>query len=186
MGGRFIRDYYEDLQVHPSADFETIERMFRMMAKRYHPDNPETGDANKFSKIYEAYKQLSNPKDRAAYDSTYEQANERRKEIFDQAIQAEGFGDGDDDRVRLFILSLLYVARRRDALSPGIGIVELEKAVGCSTQLMEFHLWYLREKGWIIRLESGEFGITANGVDKIAEKEQRIGKYLFLPEGSDE
>jgi curved DNA-binding protein len=179
MGRYFERDYYEDLQVHPAADFETIERVFRLLAKRYHPDNSQTGDAYKFNVVYDAYKQLSNPKERAAYDASYEQVTVRRREIIDEAAQAEGFGD--DERVRLFILSLLYVSRRRNAVEPGIGIVELEKAVGCPQQLMEFHLWYLREKGWIVRLESGEFGITVNGVDKVAENEQRLAKHMFLP-----
>ena len=32
-------DYYEVLQVSRNADFETIERVFRLLAKRYHPDN---------------------------------------------------------------------------------------------------------------------------------------------------
>jgi curved DNA-binding protein CbpA len=40
-----LPDYYEILQVSPLADSETIERVFRHLAKRYHPDNQESGDA---------------------------------------------------------------------------------------------------------------------------------------------
>ena len=45
-------DYYEDLQVSSNADVETIERVYRLLAKRYHPDNNGTGDAEKFNNNY--------------------------------------------------------------------------------------------------------------------------------------
>ena len=35
-------DYYEVLQISPNAEAETIQRVFRILAARYHPDNPET------------------------------------------------------------------------------------------------------------------------------------------------
>ena len=34
---------------------------------------------------------------------------------------------------------------------------------------MTFHLWYLRENGWIQRLENGMLAITVSGVDRVAE-----------------
>ena len=37
-------DYYEILEVSPNANSETIERIFRYLAMRYHPDNRDTGD----------------------------------------------------------------------------------------------------------------------------------------------
>jgi curved DNA-binding protein len=37
-------DYYEILQVSPNADQTTIERVYRLLAKKYHPDNAEEGD----------------------------------------------------------------------------------------------------------------------------------------------
>jgi len=39
----FATDYYEILRVGPQADEETIERVFRTLAERFHPDNPGTG-----------------------------------------------------------------------------------------------------------------------------------------------
>jgi curved DNA-binding protein CbpA len=49
MGKESFNDYYEALQLSPNADLETIERVFRMLAKRYHPDNDQTGNVDKFS-----------------------------------------------------------------------------------------------------------------------------------------
>ena len=44
-------DYYELLQVNQNADLATIERVYRFLAKRYHPDNVDTGDAAKFQML---------------------------------------------------------------------------------------------------------------------------------------
>ena len=41
-------DYYEFLQISPHADMETVHRVYRYLAARFHPDNPETGDPEKF------------------------------------------------------------------------------------------------------------------------------------------
>jgi DnaJ-class molecular chaperone len=62
-------DYYEDLQVSPNADQETIERCYRLFAKKYHPDNRATGNNEKFSAISLANKVLSDPEKRAVYDA---------------------------------------------------------------------------------------------------------------------
>jgi curved DNA-binding protein CbpA len=35
-------NYYEILEISPNATSETIDRMFRYLARRYHPDNQDT------------------------------------------------------------------------------------------------------------------------------------------------
>jgi DnaJ-class molecular chaperone len=57
---------------------ETIERIYRLLAKRYHPDNNKTGSVEKFENITKAYKTLSNPEKRAAYDVNYEKETNHR------------------------------------------------------------------------------------------------------------
>jgi hypothetical protein len=37
---------------------------------------------------------------------------------------------------------------------------------GCPREHLEFHLWYLKAKGWIGRLENGMLAITVEGVDR--------------------
>ena len=61
-------DYYELLQVSPTADIETIHRVYRLLAQRFHPDNQQTGNAGRFRQVSEAYNVLSNPEERARYD----------------------------------------------------------------------------------------------------------------------
>ena len=38
-------DYYEIMQLSPNADTETVHRVYRLLAQRYHPDNTDTGHA---------------------------------------------------------------------------------------------------------------------------------------------
>ena len=69
------------------------------------------------------------------------------------------------------ILLLLYASRRQDLGGGGLGVMHIEQEFGCPAAHLEFHLWYLREKGWIQRLESGLFAITVAGVDKVIERD---------------
>jgi curved DNA-binding protein CbpA len=175
-------DYYEILQLSPNADYETVERVFRMLAKRYHPDNEETGNPEKFNLVIAGHKVLSDPEKRAAYDVEYDKARMVRWKIFDETPSPEN-GDGDK-KIQEGILSLLYTARRQDTLNPGIGIYELERLLGCPEKHMEFHIWYLKEKGWIQRMDSGEFSITAGGVDAVMENNLLMRKDRLLPEST--
>ena len=160
-------DFYETLQLSPRADRDTIERVFRHLAKRYHPDNLDSGDADTFSGIVEAYRVLTDPEERARYDVAYERVKAAQWRIFDQeTTRSEVVSDA---RIRNAILALTYAARRNDNANPGVGSLELERTLGCPESLMAFHLWYLREQGLIQRDHSGRFAITATGVSLVLE-----------------
>jgi len=167
MSSSQITDYYEVLQVSPRADRETIERVFRHLANRYHPDNHDSGDANKFSELVEAHTVLSDPEQRATYDVNYERVREARWKLFDQ--KSTNSEIASDTRVRLGILSLLYVARRNNVLDPGVGLMELERVLSVPDSTIQFQVWYLRENHWIERLPTGMWAISAAGVDKLFE-----------------
>jgi curved DNA-binding protein CbpA len=62
--------YYEILKVNNNASIEEINKAFRDLAKKYHPDLNRAEDAkNKFINIYEAYSILKDPLKRATYDN---------------------------------------------------------------------------------------------------------------------
>jgi curved DNA-binding protein CbpA len=139
--------------------------VYRILAKRYHPDNVDTGDAQMFAQLREAFDVLSSTESRAKYDVRHEQNRSMTWKVFAQ----DPAGDGRENDRRLLhgILSVLYIARRRDPLNGGLGTVTLEKILGCPAQHLEFPLWYLKERGWMQRLDNGMLAITADGVDKL-------------------
>ncbi|MEO7683232.1 MAG: DnaJ domain-containing protein, partial [Gemmatimonadaceae bacterium] len=160
-------DYYEVLQVSPRADRDTIERVFRYLANRFHPDNRETGDGERFREIVDAYELLSSAAKRAQYDLSYERVREVRWRMFSQdSVDDNVTADG---RIRLAIMSILYIVRRNNPSEPGVGGVELERLLECPEPVVKFHCWYLRENSWITRLDTGALAITAVGVDRLFE-----------------
>ena len=82
------QDYYEILQVSASADPETIHRVYRLLAQRFHPDNRETGNAGRFRAISEAYTVLSNPEERARYDIIHAQQQKGRCKLVSTGAHA--------------------------------------------------------------------------------------------------
>ena len=174
MSQNGFNNYYEDLQVSSNADIETIERVYRLLAKRYHPDNNGTGNSEKFSIITTAYRELSDPVKRAAFDVKYEKEQARRFKNFSELSAPEGFET--DQKIRYSILSILYIEVRKDPSDPGIGLWQLEKFLGWPEKILEFHTWYLKEKGWIKLTDSGGYAITASGIDVVEENELTLGK----------
>jgi len=62
-------DYYELLQITPSATFDEVHKAYRALALRYHPDRNSTPDAlSRMTAINEAYSVLSEPARRRDYD----------------------------------------------------------------------------------------------------------------------
>jgi curved DNA-binding protein CbpA len=162
-----VKDLYEILQISPRADEDTVHRVFRHLAKRFHPDNADSGNAERFNEVMQAFQTLSDPEQRARYDARYEHEREARWRIFDQASATSDIVA--DRRIRNGILSLLYTARRNDPDHPGMGVVDLERLLNCPEQHMKFQMWFLKENGWVARQENGTWAITASGVDRVFE-----------------
>jgi curved DNA-binding protein CbpA len=161
-------DLYEVLEISPNASEDTIRRMYRFLAQRYHPDRAGTGDAQKFAQIVKARDTLIDPEKRAAYDLSHKRNADYRWRLVEQAADLVDLHD--DLTIRKRILSLTYIKRKRDSHNPGIGVVELERLTSCPQEVLDFHLWYLREKNWITRLENGLLAITAEGADIAASE----------------
>ena len=164
-------DHYETLQLSQAATLEVIERVHRILAKRYHPDNQDTGDVARFEDVQLAYETLSDPQRRTQYDVRYDAYRGQQWKIFDQ--RSAGDHREEDRRLVHGILSLLYAARRNDARGGcgGLGVITLEKMLGCPQEHLEFPLWYLKNRGYIAVEENGQFGITVDGVDKLSRED---------------
>ena len=155
-------NHYETLEVSPSASFETVERVFRYLAKRYHPDASEHGSIEKFTRIAEAYEILGDPNKRASFDVELDKQRVSEVEIVEGTAT---IGDDTADRHRL--LSLFYAQRRQSIKNPGLGMNTVESLMGIPVEVLDFHVWFFREKGWIQREEGGAISITADGVEKL-------------------
>ncbi|MFE1880159.1 DnaJ C-terminal domain-containing protein [Streptomyces diastatochromogenes] len=63
------RDFYEVLGVPRTADRDEIQRAYRTLARKYHPDiNKDPEAEERFKEINEAFSVLSDPDQRARYD----------------------------------------------------------------------------------------------------------------------
>jgi hypothetical protein len=158
-------DYYELLQLNPKADMETIHRVYRLQAQRFHPDNKETGNAATFKLLHEAYTVLTDAEKRAGYDVRLNRIQQRRWKIFEKPAEAQGIGA--ERKKRAGILSILYTKRIQSPGSPSVSIPELENLLGVPKEHLEFPLWYLRETGCIMRSDNAKLSITVRGVDEV-------------------
>jgi curved DNA-binding protein CbpA len=164
-----VPDYYEVLQVNSKADPDMIHRVYRLLAQRFHPDNPETGNQDAFRKLLEAYRVLSDPEQRASYDIKHGSQNQLRWRIFDQSNALSG--RVTEQRKREGILSILYTRRVNEPAQPAMNLMEMEDLLGCPREHLEFSLWFLKEKGFVVKSDNGRFAITVAGAEE-AERDE--------------
>ena len=175
-----ITDYYEILEISPNAQPETIHRVYRLLAQLYHPDNQESGDAKRFSIVLEAYRVLSDPERRAAFDVEHRSSQSLRWRVFDQPSSVQGIAG--ERRKRAGILAILYMKRMTTPEHPTANIFEFEQLLGCPREHLELSLWYLKEAGQILRGDNGRYSITFKGVDAVEATPEYNETRLSLPE----
>jgi curved DNA-binding protein CbpA len=161
-------DFYEVLQVNSSAEPETINRVFRMLAQRYHPDNQQTGDEGRFRTILEAYNVLSDPEKRAKYDVLTLQQRQDRWRLVSAGAQSEN--DFEMEQVvRLTVLEALYTKRRLDPANPGIFYREFEELIGRPREHLEFTIWYLQQKRFVVLDDKSRLLMTVEGAEYLEQ-----------------
>jgi curved DNA-binding protein len=166
--------FYELLQVDPNANPTIIRYAYRFLAAMYHPDNADSGDAEQFRLITEAWKTLSDSTSRQAYDvqmgvqkaqptASAKPDGKSKYEIPKASLS------WSEIEIRLAILQVLLEARKKKPESGGASARMLMDCLNCGLDEVQWPLWYLREKGYIIRGEA-VFTITVKGVDYIIDQ----------------
>ncbi len=172
-----IVDYYDLMQISPRAETETIRRVYRMLAARYHPDNRETGNLDTFLLLKEAYTILTDDAKRAEYDSRLLQQEVGVDPVFELKEFVVGV-EAEANR-RLGILCLLYNRRKTTPDRHGMSILDLESRTGIPREHLEFCIWYLREKGLIRADEStNDLSLTVAGADYV-ESQSRDSRIAY-------
>ncbi len=165
-------DYYEFLQISPNADTDTIHRVYRFLAARLHPDNPESGDADMFFVLKTAYDVLSNPLRRADYDAACRKEARKRAPL-STSIDFMDSMEGELNR-RLAVLAVLYFRRRANPHAPEVSLTEIELRMGFPRDYLDFTTWYLQKKGYVTRADNSDFTLTADGVDFVETQRANI------------
>ena len=159
-----LADYYEILQISPSAEADTIQRVFRLLAQRFHPDNQQTGNADRFREIHDAYRVLNDPETRAQYDIHHTAVRQER-----WRFAAMGSPPADDyaseEQLRCVLLEILYSRRRTEPGRPSLSNTELSELTGHPREHLEFAMWYLSQRKLVIRDDTSSLTITVDGVD---------------------
>jgi curved DNA-binding protein len=175
-------DYYEVLQISPNADVETVRRVYRMQAQRFHPDNLDSGNAEAFRRISTAYEVLNDPQRRAAYDRDHREARRRAAIGVPDPPPAE-LPVMDEMQRREKILSLLYSRRFSHPQQPSLNLRELEALLNTPRGDLEFSLWYLKECGYLVRTDSAHHTITLKGVQFAEALKTGGAKWLDAAQG---
>lgn len=83
-----LKNYYQVLQVDPSADPEVIAAAYKRLSIKYHPDTNPSSDANlRMQELNDAYQVLKDPVKRSHYDQTL-----RRSHYSEYADYRDGSG----------------------------------------------------------------------------------------------
>jgi curved DNA-binding protein CbpA len=180
-------DYYLFFQISPQSDHETIHRVYRFLAARFHPDNQDTGNPEMFELLQNGYEILSNPTRRAEYDAFRERDEQSLKLVpLSTSIDFMDSLDGELNR-RLAVLAVLYMKRRSTPHLPEVTLADIETRLGFPRDYLDFTMWYLLKKGYITRGDNMNSTLTAEGVDFIETQRANIpvlNKLLTSGEGA--
>ena len=179
MSSNQAADYYEILQISRNAEPETVHRVFRLLAQRFHPDNAETGNEAQFRLLNDAYRVLSDPEQRARYDVLHTKLRQERWRLVASGAEADNNFDAERS-IRFTVLEVLYTRRRLEIESPGLSPLDLEKLTGRAREHLEFTIWYLVQKKYITRSDGSMLQITVDGVEYLesnytANAQRRLG-----------
>jgi len=89
------RDFYEVLGVARTADRDEIQRAYRTLARKYHPDvNKDPQAEERFKEINEAFSVLSDPEQRTRYDRFGEDFRKVPEDWEERVAAGAGAGAG--------------------------------------------------------------------------------------------
>lgn len=136
--GEFI-DFYQVLRIWPSASEDAIKKAYFNLAKLFHPDVVERGDAKQghgkddvdFKLVNEAYAVLSDPVKRREYDELLKQHGPREKRWSTKEA---------DKRSALLAFEQARTAMKHNRYDKAV--VLLKSAIKYDPSSAAYHSWY--------------------------------------------
>jgi len=162
LAGKF-QDHYEVLGIEPASSSETIQAAYAKLAKKYHPNNTETGDKEKFESVNLAYEVLSDPLLRQEFDKVkgvnVEEGGPRFSGLeFFEALGREAV-------MRSALLCLLYDRRRTKPHTPSLSVRHVEGMIEATSEELASSLWYLKQRNLVRADDKSSLHITVDGMD---------------------
>jgi hypothetical protein len=162
--GKF-QDHYDVLGVDPKAPVELIERAFEELSTTFHPDNPETGDQEKFDAVVLAHEVLTDSLLRREFDKIKGVGVEADAPRFSGPSFFESLGR--ETGLRTALLCVLYDRRRLKPFTPSMTLRHIEGIIEATPEEMDFAIWYLKQRGLATMDDKSKLQITVDGMDMI-------------------
>ncbi len=162
LAGKF-QDHYHVLGIEPKCDSETLQNAYAELARRYHPNNPVTGDQEAFDAVNAAYEVLSDPAQRLAFDNLKGVGEDTGCPQFSGTEFFESLGS--DAGLRVALLCILYERRKKKPMKPGLAMRHVEAMLNADLEELFFVLWYTKQRGWVASDDKSNLLITVQGMD---------------------
>lgn len=162
LAGQF-QDHYDVLGIDPRSDSETLQSAYAELARKYHPNNPDTGDQEAFDAVNAAYEVLSDPAQRFAFDNLKGFGEDATCPQFRGTEFFESLGS--DAGLRVALLCILYERRQKKPLKPGLPMRYVEAMLNAGLDQLFFVLWYVKQRGWVSSDDKSNLLITVQGMD---------------------
>ena len=164
-----LPDYYEILQISPSAEPEVIQAAYGRLARKYHPDrSPHPAATQRMAELNAAYEVLSDPTRRRAYDRSRSALSTR-----DQPLLPSHRGPGFAQHLRAWLHELAVEPFRLDREALGLIVLSILDLLITVTLLRRSGVFYQEANPialwWFARwnvagLTVFKFGLVAVGI----------------------
>jgi len=171
-----FQDHYGVLGIDPQSVSETMQRAYAALARKYHPKNALTGDAEMFDAINVAYEILSDPVRRREFDELHHIGQEEGGPKFSGVEFFSALGR--DAALRAAILCLLYDRRRGRPSAPGVAMRTIETMLEATAVELSSALWYLKQRGLAASDDKSSLQITADGMDFLVSHKPLIADVM--------
>ncbi len=162
VNGKF-QDHYIALGIEPRSDSETIQAAYTKLAKKYHPDNPETGNQTNFDAINMAYEVLSDPVLRIEFDKLKGIDHDAGDPTFSGTVFFDALKQAA--LLRSAILCVLCDRRRIKPGRPTLTLRVIESMFQITNDELSFAMWYLKQRGLVLNDDKSNLQITVDGLD---------------------